>query len=70
MLRVRLTHCGQPRASTYPWFTTWQYDCELQITLDADEWAAFGARLRKRSLQVSRLGEEMIEIMNDGRGYS
>ena len=49
-----------------PWFTTWAIRyCELQIILNAEEWAALEPVFRKRSPQVSRLGEEMIEIMND-----
>ena len=49
-----------------PWFTTWAIRyCELQIILNADEWAALKTVFRERSPQVARLGEEMTAIVND-----
>ena len=49
-----------------PWFTTWAIRyCELQIILNADEWAALEAVFMERSPQVARLGEEMTAIVND-----
>ena len=49
-----------------PWFTTWAIRyCELQIVLNANEWAELVAVFWERSLQVARLGEEMTAIVND-----
>ena len=49
-----------------PWFTTWAIRyCELQIILNADEWAELEPVFRDRSPQVVRLGEEMTAMMND-----
>ena len=48
------------------WFTTWAIRyCELQIVLNADEWAELGQVFAARSPQVARLGEELLGIVHD-----
>ena len=48
-----------------PWFTTWAIRyCELQTTLNAEEWAELQPVFSRRSPQVARLGEEMAAILN------
>ena len=68
MLRSALIGVASSPAPEYgtPWFTTWAIRyCELQIILNADEWAELEAVFRERSPQVARLGEEMTAIMSE-----
>lgn len=48
------------------WFMIWAIRyCELQIVLNADEWAELGQIFAARSPQVARLGEELLGIARD-----
>ena len=68
MLRGALNGIASSPVPEYgtPWFTTWAIRyCEMQIILNANEWAELEAVFRERSPQVVRLGEEMTAIMNE-----